>query len=167
MITFFCLFWGGSKDKGWCHLQEEGGVLRYMKVGGGRMSLPICPWVCHVTDKLNTPSISSQLGKTGFPHMATYLLIVFLFGTIPDTQFLVKEVHASPRRRMERSTLETINGLKTFSSKWPLLAPTVTAVWFPMTWAATIVMASHCVGFTFPVHDTTLDVRAHVNIVFD
>lgn len=44
----------------------------------------------------------------------------------------------------------TIMGLKTFSSKCPLLPPTVTATWFPITWAATMVTASHCVGFTFP-----------------
>lgn len=42
-------------------------------------------------------------------------------------------------------------GLKTFSSKCPLLPPTVTATWFPITWAATMVTASHWVGFTFPV----------------
>lgn len=41
-------------------------------------------------------------------------------------------------------------GLKTFSSKCPLLPPTVTATWFPITWAATMVTASHWVGFTFP-----------------
>lgn len=44
----------------------------------------------------------------------------------------------------------TIMGLKTFSSKCPLLPPTVTATWFPITWAATMVTASHWVGFTFP-----------------
>lgn len=41
-------------------------------------------------------------------------------------------------------------GLKTFNSKWPLDPPIVTAVWFPITYAQTIVIASHYVGFTFP-----------------
>ena len=40
-------------------------------------------------------------------------------------------------------------GLKTLSSKCPLEPPTVTATWFPMTWAATMVMASHWVGLTW------------------
>uniref|UniRef100_A0A6B0UU20 Putative secreted protein n=1 Tax=Ixodes ricinus TaxID=34613 RepID=A0A6B0UU20_IXORI len=43
-----------------------------------------------------------------------------------------------------------MRGLKTLSSKWPLLPPTVTATWLPITWAATMVTASHCVGFTLP-----------------
>ena len=51
---------------------------------------------------------------------------------------------------MDLRTFETIMGLKTFNSKCPLDPPTVTATWLPITWAATIVMASHCVGFTFP-----------------
>ena len=50
-------------------------------------------------------------------------------------------------------TLATIIGLKTLSSKCPLDPPIVTATWFPITWAATIVIASHCVGFTLPVND--------------
>jgi len=43
-----------------------------------------------------------------------------------------------------------MRGLKTLSSKWPLEPPMVAATWLPMTWAQTIVMASHWVGFTFP-----------------
>lgn len=46
----------------------------------------------------------------------------------------------------------TIIGLKTFNSKCPLLPPMVTATWLPITWAATMVMASHWVGFTLPAH---------------
>ena len=50
---------------------------------------------------------------------------------------------------MDLRTFETIMGLKTFNSKCPLDPPTVTATWLPITWAATIVMASHWVGFTW------------------
>jgi hypothetical protein len=39
---------------------------------------------------------------------------------------------------------------QTHTSNWPLAPATLTAVWLPMTCAATIVIASHCVGFTFP-----------------
>src|SRR5471032_448618 len=43
-----------------------------------------------------------------------------------------------------------INGLKTLSSKLPDAPPIDTATSFPITCAATIVMASHCVGLTLP-----------------
>ena len=40
--------------------------------------------------------------------------------------------------------------MKTFSSKLPWLAARETAVSLPMTWTATMVTASHWVGFTLP-----------------
>lgn len=43
-----------------------------------------------------------------------------------------------------------IRGLKTFSSKCPFIPPIETETWFPTTYAQHIVIASHCVGFTFP-----------------
>ena len=38
----------------------------------------------------------------------------------------------------------------TFSSKFPRWPATVTVVWFPITRAATIIIASHITGFTLP-----------------
>ena len=43
-----------------------------------------------------------------------------------------------------------MTGLKTLSSRWPLLPATEIAVWFPITCAQTIVKASDWVGFTLP-----------------
>ena len=43
-----------------------------------------------------------------------------------------------------------IIGLKTLSSRWPCIPPAVTAASLPITWQHTMVMASHCVGFTLP-----------------
>jgi hypothetical protein len=43
-----------------------------------------------------------------------------------------------------------IIGLKTFSSKWPWLPAMPTAASSPITWAQTMVSASHCVGLTLP-----------------
>ena len=62
----------------------------------------------------------------------------------------MKAAEASPMSLMDLRTLETIKGLKTLSSKWPLEPPMETATWLPITWAATIVMASHWVGLTLP-----------------
>jgi len=45
---------------------------------------------------------------------------------------------------------DIINGLKTFNSKWPFDPPIVTATWLPITYAHTIVIASHYVGLTLP-----------------
>ena len=36
------------------------------------------------------------------------------------------------------------------TSNWPFEPAMLTTVWFPITWAATMVMASHCVGLTLP-----------------
>ena len=36
------------------------------------------------------------------------------------------------------------------TSNWPLAPAMLTTVWLPITWAHTIVIASHCVGLTFP-----------------
>lgn len=80
----------------------------------------------------------------------THLLMRVTLGWMPSTQFLVKDLQASPMSLMDCRTLAAIIGLKTLSSKCPLLAATETAVWFPITWAATIVTASHWVGFTLP-----------------
>merc|ERR1712048_1282338 len=73
-----------------------------------------------------------------------------LLGLMPSTQDLAKQVALSPSKRTEDSTFAIITGLKTLSSKCPCAPPTVTVTWFPITWDATIVIASHCVGFTFP-----------------
>ena len=43
-----------------------------------------------------------------------------------------------------------MTGLDTFSSRLPRLPATATAVSLPMTWMHTMIMASHCVGLTFP-----------------
>ena len=69
--------------------------------------------------------------------------------TVLTTQLSVKATQESPMSLMDLRTFETIMGLKTFNSKCPLDPPTVTATWLPITWAATIVMASHWVGFTW------------------
>ena len=82
--------------------------------------------------------------------------ITALLALIPITQLFVKDRLASPSRRTDCSTLLTIIGLKQLSSKWPLLVPTVTATWFPITCAATMVIASHWVGFTLPVNNNIL-----------
>ena len=41
-------------------------------------------------------------------------------------------------------------GLNTFNWKWPWAAPNEIAVSFPIICEQTIVIASHCVGLTFP-----------------
>ena len=46
--------------------------------------------------------------------------------------------------------LRAISGTKTFSSKWPCMPPTVIAVSFPITCAATWVTTSGMTGFTLP-----------------
>ena len=72
------------------------------------------------------------------------------FGSIPSAQKRSKFTHASASSRTLCSTLWMMSGLKTFSSKLPDAAPIVTATSFPITCAATIVIASHCVGLTLP-----------------
>jgi hypothetical protein len=62
---------------------------------------------------------------------------------IPTTQFFVKLFIASDKRRIDVMTLEMIMGLKTLSSKWPFEHPMVQATWLPITYAATMVKASH------------------------
>mmetsp|Transcript_15259 Transcript_15259/g.18868 ORF Transcript_15259/g.18868 Transcript_15259/m.18868 type:complete len:211 (+) Transcript_15259:1304-1936(+) len=76
--------------------------------------------------------------------------ILALLGRIPATQRSAKLSAASPINRAESKTFAAMTGLKTFSSKCPWHPPTVTATWLPITWAQTIVKASHWVGFTFP-----------------
>ena len=77
------------------------------------------------------------------------------------------ENQPSDSNRILRRTFWMITGLKTFNcwiitisssrtgrevhtSNCPLAPATLTAVWFPITCAATIVNASHWVGLTFP-----------------
>ena len=69
---------------------------------------------------------------------------------MPTTQLSVKLWHASARSAQLSSTLWMMTGLKTLSSKWPLAPAKPTVASFPMTWTQTMVMASHCVGFTLP-----------------
>mmetsp|Transcript_1228 Transcript_1228/g.2848 ORF Transcript_1228/g.2848 Transcript_1228/m.2848 type:complete len:262 (+) Transcript_1228:316-1101(+) len=72
-------------------------------------------------------------------------------GSMPRTQFSAKDTDASDSRRMLCRLLWAIRGLATFSSKWdPAAPPRVTPMSLPTTWAHTIIMASHCVGFTLP-----------------
>ena len=47
-------------------------------------------------------------------------------------------------------TLWAMSGLKTFNCNCPCKPPTTTAWPLPITWAQTIVSASHCVGLTLP-----------------
>mmetsp|Transcript_18810 Transcript_18810/g.65281 ORF Transcript_18810/g.65281 Transcript_18810/m.65281 type:complete len:213 (+) Transcript_18810:174-812(+) len=70
--------------------------------------------------------------------------------TTPTTQFFRKESHASARSRADSRNAAIMTGLKTFNSKWPVAPPKVTVVWLPKTRAATMLTASHCVGFTLP-----------------
>ena len=99
------------------------------------LSYPICSFkaVTSINDLLRSSSI------------------LLRSGSMPRMQFLVKETEASERSRTDWRMFRRIIGLKTFSSKCPLHPPMLTATLFPMTWAATIVTASHCVGLTFPV----------------
>ena len=69
---------------------------------------------------------------------------------MPTTQLSVKLRQPSASSRIDCSTLWMITGLNTLSSKWPLLAPTVTATLLPITWQQTMVSASDWVGLTLP-----------------
>mmetsp|Transcript_15362 Transcript_15362/g.43800 ORF Transcript_15362/g.43800 Transcript_15362/m.43800 type:complete len:256 (+) Transcript_15362:660-1427(+) len=69
---------------------------------------------------------------------------------MPETQWSVNDSHASARRRTDLRRLAISMGLKTLSSKWPLEPPMDIALQLPMTWAQTIVSASHWVGLTLP-----------------
>src|SRR5215471_14370067 len=71
-------------------------------------------------------------------------------GSMPTAQCSRKESQASASRRIDRSTLWMMSGLKTLSSKFPEAPPMVTATSLPTTWAQTMVIASHCVGLTQP-----------------
>ncbi len=70
--------------------------------------------------------------------------------SIPATQLSVMERAESAIRRIDCNTLKIITGLKTFNSKCPFDPAIVTDTWLPMTWAQTMVMASHWVGLTLP-----------------
>ena len=65
-------------------------------------------------------------------------------------QLAVKLFAASASSRIDRRHAATIIGLKTLSSRCPDAPPMVTAVWLPITCAATWVTASACVGLTLP-----------------
>mmetsp|Transcript_56705 Transcript_56705/g.139411 ORF Transcript_56705/g.139411 Transcript_56705/m.139411 type:complete len:204 (+) Transcript_56705:220-831(+) len=72
------------------------------------------------------------------------------FGSMPTTHLSANERMPSPSRRTLCSTLATIIGRNTLSSKWPLLPATLTPAWLPITCAQIMVSDSHCVGFTLP-----------------
>lgn len=82
----------------------------------------------------------------------SFIIFVILsrFGTMPWTQFFVNTEAESPNSLADLKVLATMTGLNTFSSKWPLLPPIDVATLLPITWQHTIVIASHCVGFTLP-----------------
>ena len=71
-------------------------------------------------------------------------------GSRPMAHLSLNEIHPSPIKRALCRKLNIITGLKTFSSKCPLLPPIPIVTSFPITCAAIIVSASHWVGFTFP-----------------
>ena len=62
----------------------------------------------------------------------------------------LNETQPSPINLALCKKLKIITGLKTFSSKWPLLPPIPMVTSLPITCAAIMVNASHCVGFTLP-----------------
>ena len=78
------------------------------------------------------------------------MFIHSLLAYIPHTQFRLKDSQASPSKLIECNTFLIIKGLNTFNSKCPLAPPMLTATLFPMTYAHTIVKASHYVGLTLP-----------------
>src|SRR4249919_221887 len=72
------------------------------------------------------------------------------FGSIPAAQCSLNETQPSASKRTELRKLKIITGLKTLSSKLPCDAANPMAASLPMTWTATIVSDSLCVGLTFP-----------------
>mmetsp|Transcript_5074 Transcript_5074/g.12715 ORF Transcript_5074/g.12715 Transcript_5074/m.12715 type:complete len:218 (+) Transcript_5074:66-719(+) len=72
------------------------------------------------------------------------------FATIPDTHLSVKATEQSASKRVDDSKAMAMTGLKTLSSKWPWAPPNWAVAQSPTTRAATMVTASHCVGFTLP-----------------
>ena len=72
------------------------------------------------------------------------------FGCRPSTQNSRNVRQASARIFAECSRLRIITGLNTFSSKLPCEPANVMAASLPITWHATMVMASDCVGLTLP-----------------
>ena len=87
---------------------------------------------------------------TSMSDSCTWRAIRSRSGSMPTAQCSRNDSQASASRRIERRTLWTISGLKTFSSKLPEAPPIATATSLPITWAQTIVIASHCVGLTLP-----------------
>ena len=69
---------------------------------------------------------------------------------MPTAQCSSKARAASASSWIDSSTLCTITGLKTLSSKLPCEPPKATAASLPKTCTQTIVMASDCVGLTLP-----------------
>ena len=69
---------------------------------------------------------------------------------MPTTQLRENDAAASPSSRTLCSSAATIIGLNTLSSKWPLEPAMEMPALLPITWHATIVSASHCVGLTLP-----------------
>ena len=73
--------------------------------------------------------------------------------SIPSTHFSASRRLADVSSVIESNTLRAIIGTRTFSSKLPCVPATVTAVSFPITWAATWSTTSGITGLTLPGHD--------------
>ena len=71
-------------------------------------------------------------------------------GFKPIAHLSLKLTQPSPINLALCKKLKIITGLKTFNSKWPLLPPIPMVTSLPITCAAIMVNASHCVGFTLP-----------------
>src|ERR671917_194475 len=72
------------------------------------------------------------------------------FATRPSTHFSASIRLADVSSVIESNTLRAIIGTRTFSSKFPWVPATLTAVSFPITWAATWSTTSGITGFTLP-----------------
>ncbi len=69
---------------------------------------------------------------------------------MPTAQFTLKDTMASASSRADWRKLYAATGMNTFSSKLPWDAAMPTATSLPITCTATMVTASHWVGFTLP-----------------
>merc|ERR1711939_201007 len=107
-------------------------------------------WACFAIFAALSYPILLLSAVTSMRELLTSALMFSMLGLIPTTQLVVKDFAPSASRRIDCRQFAAIIGLKTLSSKWPLEPATDTAVWLPITWAAIIVRASHCVGLTLP-----------------
>ena len=69
---------------------------------------------------------------------------------MPSTHFSANAVAVAASSAIEPSRLRAISGMRTFSSNWPCIPPTVIAVSLPMTWALTCSTTSGITGLTLP-----------------